>query len=80
VEVPSEAMHVWHLREVHEVDRLEAARLVRLEPGGCELAERALEARSRALRFAVAELDAADVRELERLLRALLDTAPPSWW
>ena len=35
--------------------------------------ERALDARSRVLRSVVAELDAADVRDLDRLLGALLD-------
>jgi len=44
-----------------------------VEPAGRELAERALEARAHALRSVVAELDAADVRDLERLLGALLD-------
>ena len=44
-----------------------------LEPAGRELAERALEARSRVLLAAVAGLDADDVRDLERLLGALLD-------
>jgi hypothetical protein len=72
---------------VRVVDRLEAAGLARresdpsdgrralvwLEPAGRELAERALDARSRVLLLAVAELDAADVRDLERLLGALLD-------
>ena len=86
VEVLAEAMRVSHSRAVRVVDRLEAAglarresdpldgrrALVRLEPAGRELAERALEARSRVLRSAVAELEVADVRELERLLGALL--------
>src|SRR5829696_3690793 len=83
----AEAMRVSHSRAVRVVDRLEAAGLARresdpsdgrralvwLEPAGCELADRALEARSRVLLSAVAELDAADVRDLERLLGALLD-------
>jgi MarR family transcriptional repressor of emrRAB len=87
VEVLAEAMRVSHSRAVRVVDRLEASGLARresdpsdgrralvwLEPAGRELAERALDARSRVLRFAVAELDAADVRDLERLLAALLD-------
>jgi predicted MarR family transcription regulator len=47
--------------------------LVRLEPAGRELAQRALEARSRALTSAVARLDAAGVGDLGRLLGALLD-------
>src|SRR5687767_3778089 len=87
VEVLADAMRVSHSRAVRVVDRLEAAglarresdpsdgrrALVRLEPAGRELAERALDARSRVLLSAVAELDAADVRDLERLLGALLD-------
>jgi DNA-binding MarR family transcriptional regulator len=87
VEVLAEAMRVSHSRAVRVVDRLETAglarresdpsdgrrALVRLEPAGRELAERALEARSRVLRSALAELEAADLRELERLLGALLD-------
>ncbi len=87
VEVLAGAMRVSHSRAVRVVDRLEAdglARresdpadgrraLVRLEPAGRELAERALEARSRVLRLAVAGLDAADVRDLERVLGVLLD-------
>ena len=48
--------------------------LVWLEPGGRELAERALEARARVVLAAVAELDAAGVQDLERLLGALLDS------
>jgi MarR family transcriptional regulator, negative regulator of the multidrug operon emrRAB len=87
VDVLAEAMRVSHSRAVRVVDRLEAAGLARreedppdgrralvwLEPAGRELAERALEARSRVLLFALAQLDAADVRDLERLLGALLD-------
>jgi MarR family transcriptional regulator, negative regulator of the multidrug operon emrRAB len=87
VDVLAEAMRVSHSRAVRVVDRLEAAGLARresdpsdgrralvwLEPAGRELAERALEARSRVLLFALAELDAADARDLERLLGALLD-------
>jgi MarR family transcriptional regulator, negative regulator of the multidrug operon emrRAB len=87
IDVLAEAMRVSHSRAVRVVDRLEAAGLARrepdpfdgrralvwLEPAGRELGERALEARSRALLLAVAELDAADVRDLERLLEALLD-------
>jgi MarR family transcriptional regulator, negative regulator of the multidrug operon emrRAB len=86
VEVLAEAMRVSHSRAVRVVDRLEAAglarresdpsdgrrALVRLEPAGRELAERALDARSRVLRSAVAELDAGDLLNLERLLGALL--------
>jgi DNA-binding MarR family transcriptional regulator len=87
VEVLAEAMRVSHSRAVRVVDRLEAAGLARresdssdgrralvwLEPAGRELADRALDARSRVLRSAVAALDAADVRDLERLVGALLD-------
>src|SRR5215212_10142886 len=63
VEVLAEAMRVSHSRAVRVVDRLEAAglarraadpgdgrrALVRLEPAGRRLAERALEARARVL-------------------------------
>jgi DNA-binding MarR family transcriptional regulator len=87
VDVLAQAMRVSHSRAVRVVDRLEAAglarrepdpsdgrrALVRLEPAGRELATRALEARSRGLLSAVAELGAADLRELDRLLAALLD-------
>src|SRR3954451_21436922 len=87
VDVLAEAMRVSHSRAVRIVDSLEAAglvrresdssdgrrALVRLEPAGRELAERALEARSRVLLSVVAELDAADVLDLERVLTALLD-------
>jgi DNA-binding MarR family transcriptional regulator len=87
VDVLAEAMRVSHSRAVRVVDRLEAAGLARresdpsdgrralvwLEPAGRELAERALDARSRVLLLALAELDAADVRDLERLLGAVLD-------
>jgi MarR family transcriptional repressor of emrRAB len=87
VEVLAGAMRVSHSRAVRVVDRLEAdglARrepdpsdgrraLVRLEPAGRELAARAVEARARVLALAVAKLDAADVRHLERLLEELLD-------
>lgn len=87
VEVLAEAMRVSHSRAVRVVDRLEAAGLARresdpsdgrralvwLEPRGRKLADRALAARADALLFAVAELGAADVRDLERLLSLLLD-------
>jgi DNA-binding MarR family transcriptional regulator len=87
VDVLAEAMRVSHSRGVRIVDRLEAAGLARrasdpsdgrhalvwLRPAGRELAQRALEARSRVLRLAVAELDAADVRDLERVLGTLLE-------
>jgi MarR family transcriptional repressor of emrRAB len=87
IDVLAGAMRVSHSRAVRVVDRLEAAGLARresdpadgrrslvwLEPAGRELADRALAARSRVLLAAVAELDASDVRDLERLLGALLD-------
>ncbi len=87
VDVLAEAMRVSHSRAVRVVDRLQAAGLARraadpsdgrrvlvwLEPAGRELADHALEARARVLRSAVDELGAADVRDLERLLGALLD-------
>jgi DNA-binding MarR family transcriptional regulator len=86
VDVLAQAMRVSHSRAVRIVDRLEAAglahresdpsdgrrALVRLAPAGRELAEQALDARARVLLCAVAELDAADVRDLERLLGTLL--------
>src|SRR3954451_16335373 len=85
VDVLAEAMRVSHSRAVRVVDRLEAAglarresdpsdgrrALVRLEPGRRALGGTALEARAHALRSVVAQLDAADVRDLERLLGAL---------
>jgi MarR family transcriptional regulator, negative regulator of the multidrug operon emrRAB len=88
VDVLAEAMRVSHSRAVRIVDRLEAAGLARrgpdasdgrrarvwLEPAGRELADRALDARSRVLLLAVAGLDAADVSDLERLLGVVLDT------
>jgi DNA-binding MarR family transcriptional regulator len=87
VDVLAEAMRVSHSRAVRVIDRLEAGGLARresdpsdgrrtlvwLEPAGHDLAERALDARSRVLLSALAELDAADVRDLERLLGALLE-------
>jgi MarR family transcriptional regulator, negative regulator of the multidrug operon emrRAB len=87
VEVLAGAMRVSHSRAVRVVDRLESAGLARrdkdpedgrralvwLEPAGRRLARRALEARARVLRDAVAGLDEKDVRDLERLLGALLD-------
>jgi len=89
VEVLADAMRVSHSRAVRVVDRLEAAglarresdpsdgrrALVRLEPAGHQLAARALDARMRVLLAAVAQLGAADLRDLERLLGALLDAA-----
>jgi MarR family transcriptional regulator, negative regulator of the multidrug operon emrRAB len=87
VDVLAEAMRVSHSRAVRVVDRLEAAGLARresdpsdgrralvwLEPAGRELAQRALDARSRVLLAAVAALDVADLRDLERVLAPLLD-------
>ena len=87
VDVLAEAMRVSHSRAVRVVDRLEAAGLARresdpsdgrralvwLEPAGRELAERALDARGRVLGSALAGLDAGELRDLERLLGALLD-------
>ena len=86
VDVLAEAMRVSHSRAVRVVDRPEAAGLARrasdpsdgsllvwLEPAVVELAQRALDARSRAPRSVVADLDAADLRDLDRLLGALLD-------
>jgi DNA-binding MarR family transcriptional regulator len=92
VEVLAETMRVSHSRAVRVVDRLEAAGLARresdpldgrralvsLEPAGRELAERALDARSVVLRSAVAELDAGDMRDLERLLGGLLHATTAS--
>jgi MarR family transcriptional repressor of emrRAB len=88
VDVLADAMRVSHSRAVRVVDRLEASGLARrgpdaadgrralvwLEPAGRDLAERALEARSRVLLSAVAQLDDADVHDLERLLGVVLDT------
>ena len=87
VDVLAAAMRVSHSRAVRVVDRLEAAglarresdptdgrrALVRLEPAGRELAERALEARARVLGQVVGALDPADAAALEGLLGALLD-------
>ncbi len=86
VEVLADAMRVTHSRAVRVVDRLEAAglarrersaddgrrALVRLEPAGHELAERALASRSRFLLDAVAVLDASEAAGLERAASALL--------
>ena len=88
VDVLAEALRVTHSRAVRIVDQLEArglARrepdqadrrrvLVRLEPAGRRLAERALAARARVLRQAVAQLGAADLRDLERLVDTVLDS------
>jgi MarR family transcriptional regulator, negative regulator of the multidrug operon emrRAB len=86
VEVLADTMRLSHSRAVRVVDRLETAGLARreadpsdgrrvlvwLEPAGRELADDALDARSRVLLAAVAELDAATVRDLERVLADLL--------
>jgi DNA-binding MarR family transcriptional regulator len=88
VDVLADAMRVSHSRAVRVVDRLEAAGLARresdpsdgrralvwLEPAGRELAGLALDARSRVLLSAVASLDAADARDLDRLIAAVLDS------
>jgi MarR family transcriptional regulator, negative regulator of the multidrug operon emrRAB len=87
VDVLAGTMRVSHSRAVRIVDSLEAAglvrrepdpsdgrrALVRLEPAGRELAQRALDARSAALVATVARLDTGDVRDLDRLVGALLD-------
>ena len=87
VDVLAGAMRVSHSRAVRIVDRLEASglahresdptdgrrALVWLEPAGRELAGRALDARARVLRSAIAELDAGGMRDLERVVAALLD-------
>ena len=87
VDVLARTMRVSHSRAVRVVDRLEAAdlarrepdptdgrrALVRLEPAGRELAKEALDARSRVLLSAVAELDSRALRQLDALLAALLD-------
>jgi DNA-binding MarR family transcriptional regulator len=87
VDVLAEAMRVSHSRAVRVVDQLEAAGLARresdpsdgrralvwLEPAGRELADAALGARSRVLLSVVAELGAAELGELDRLIAALLD-------
>jgi DNA-binding MarR family transcriptional regulator len=88
VDVLADAMRVSHSRAVRVVDRLEGAGLARrepdpsdgrralvwLEPAGRELADRALDARSHVLLFAVADLDAADVHDLERVVGTVLET------
>jgi DNA-binding MarR family transcriptional regulator len=88
VDVLAEAMRVSHSRAVRVVDRLQQEGLARrepdpsdgrralvwLEPDGRALAERALDARSKVLREAVGRLDRDDLRDLERLVAALLDT------
>ena len=87
VDVLAEAMRVSHSRAVRVVDRLEAdglARreqdpsdgrraLVRLEPPGRELADRALEARRGVLLSVMRQLEVAEVPALDRLLATVLD-------
>jgi DNA-binding MarR family transcriptional regulator len=92
IDVLAEAMRVSHSRAVRVVDRLEDAdlahrepdpsdgrrALVWLAPAGRELAEAALDARARVLLAAVAELGGEDLRDLDRLLGALLDATTVS--
>jgi DNA-binding MarR family transcriptional regulator len=87
VDVLADAMRLSHSRAVRVVDHLEADGLARREtdpsdgrralvwltPAGRELADRALEARSRVLLAVVAELSAAQQRNLERVVTTLLD-------
>src|SRR5689334_3978836 len=87
VEVLADAMRLSHSRAVRVVDRLEAAGLARrkadssdgrralvwLTPSGRRLADRALKARSRVLDSVVADLSAAQQRDLDRVLAAVLD-------
>ena len=88
VDVLAEALRVSHSRAVRIVDRLEEAGLARreadpsdgrralvwLEAPGRELADRAVTARAEVLAGAIADLDSAQLRRLERTLAALLDT------
>lgn len=87
VDVLADAMRLSHSRAVRVADHLEADDLARREPdpsdgrralvcltpAGRELADRALEARSRVLLSVVAELSATQQRDLERVLATLLD-------
>jgi DNA-binding MarR family transcriptional regulator len=87
VDVLADAMRLSHSRAVRVVDHLEADGLARretdpsdgrralvwLSPAGRELADRALEARSRVLLSVVAELSAAQRRDLDGVLATLLD-------
>jgi MarR family transcriptional regulator, negative regulator of the multidrug operon emrRAB len=86
VDVLADVMRLSHSRAVRVVDRLEAAglarrepdptdgrrALVRLNPSGGKLADRALEARCRVLDSVVAELTGAQQRDLDRVLASLL--------
>lgn len=87
VDVLADAMRLSHSRAVRVVDHLEADGLARretdpsdgrralvwLSPAGRELADRALEARARVLLSVVAELSAAQRRDLDGVLATLLD-------
>ena len=87
VDVLADAMRLSHSRAVRVVDRLEEAGLARREPdpsdgrralvwltpSGRRLADRALKARSGALDSVVATLTAAERRDLDRVLAAVLD-------
>lgn len=87
VDVLADAMRLSHSRAVRVVDRLEEAGLARrkpdpadgrralvwLNPAGRKLADRALEARSRVLDSVVANLTAAQRRDLDRVVGAVLD-------
>lgn len=86
VEVLADAMRLSHSRAVRVVDHLEADGLARraadpsdgrralvwITPAGRELADCALEARSRVLLALVAQLSAAQRGDLERVLATLL--------
>jgi MarR family transcriptional regulator, negative regulator of the multidrug operon emrRAB len=87
VDVLAEAMRVSHSRAVRVVDRLEEAglarresdpgdgrrALVRLQPAGRRLADRALDARARVLREALGGVGDDGLGELDRLVARLLD-------
>jgi DNA-binding MarR family transcriptional regulator len=87
VDLLADAMRLSHSRAVRVVDHLEVAglarrepdptdgrrALVRLNPAGRELADRALEARSRVLLAAVAQLSPSQLGDLERVVATLLD-------
>jgi MarR family transcriptional repressor of emrRAB len=87
VDVLADAMRLSHSRAVRVVDRLEEAGLARrepdpsdgrralvwLNPSGRRLADRAVKARARVLESVVAELTAAQRRDLDRVLAAVLD-------
>lgn len=87
VDVLAGAMHLSHSRAVRVVDRLEEAglarrepdpndgrrALVRLQPAGRRLADRALQARSRLLETLTSALTSSQLVELEGVLAVLLD-------